>query len=247
MSQASRLGSALALSLALLSWPTAGRAADVPVSYSVDAKELKQAVAGTALTFELFSDAACSSSVHQAQVLAEQVSQVVELKLARRKGAPKPPKTAELRHVLSGVALAGSLYLKVTGTGVVPVGADCQVQTAAPGGRFEPTDLSFSLIVPGNGTNAEWVSIYADATVRSASPALVGTTVSRPASGPVGIYCLVFPGGAPVTGEAATGSIQHNQGGTQVSTILVTTFYGHTCNDVPGWDVAVDTLGWVEQ
>ena len=37
-------------------------AADLPVRYTVDDKALKGAVAGTNLTFQLFSDAACSGS-----------------------------------------------------------------------------------------------------------------------------------------------------------------------------------------
>jgi hypothetical protein len=228
-----------------LSLPAAGNAGDLSLAYTVDAKELKQAVAGTALTFELYEDEACSTLLSSAQVLVEDVDQLLQLKLARPKGAPKPAKAVELRHVLEGAALPRTLYLKVTGTGVLAVGSDCQVQRA--GGGFVPADLAFSLVIPGSGPNAEWVAIYADATVRSTSPALAGTTVDRPASEPVGVYCLHFPGGAPVASEAAGGHIQHSFGGVQISTLLVTTFYGHACNSTGNWDVAVDTLNWVAQ
>jgi hypothetical protein len=41
------------------------------------------------------------------------------------------PKTAELSQTLTGVAASGNLYLKVTGTGITPVGGTCQAQAAA--------------------------------------------------------------------------------------------------------------------
>jgi len=47
--------------LALLSSlaPVASRAADLPVRYTVDEKQLKNAISGSNLTFQLYSDAAC--------------------------------------------------------------------------------------------------------------------------------------------------------------------------------------------
>ena len=48
-------------------------AADVPVRYTVDAKALKAAVSGTSLTFSLFTDPACSSSLFTTNVNIENV------------------------------------------------------------------------------------------------------------------------------------------------------------------------------
>jgi hypothetical protein len=53
------------------------------------------------------------------------------------KGAAKGVVTDELRTTLSGVDGDGTLYLKVTGTGVLPSGATCQAQSALP-----PRDIS---------------------------------------------------------------------------------------------------------
>lgn len=122
----------LTLALAL---PLAARAADVPTSYTVNDTALKAAIAGTSLTFTLYSDAACTQQVHQQAVPIETVDLVSRLKVFTAKSAPtKSPKTAELRETLTGVSAAGNLYLKVTGTGITPVGGACQAQTASLGG-----------------------------------------------------------------------------------------------------------------
>jgi hypothetical protein len=114
-------------------------AADLPVQYTVDDKVLKGAVAGTNLTFQLYGDAACSGSVvHSQSVAVESVNVVSRLKRFRAPGSPTPPpKTAELSQTLTGVTASGNLFLKVTGTGVTPVGGACQAQAAtvqAPAG-----------------------------------------------------------------------------------------------------------------
>jgi len=122
---------ALASLLALLAAPAA-HAASLPVSYFVDEKALKEAIAGTSLTFALYDDSTCAgTAVHSENVLAENVQLVSRLKLGAAKGAEeKPPKTSELKHTLSGVTATGNLFLKVTGTGVTPVGDACQAQSA---------------------------------------------------------------------------------------------------------------------
>jgi hypothetical protein len=122
----------LTLALAL---PLAVRAADVPTSYTVNDTALKAAIAGTSLTFTLYSDAGCTQQVHQQAVPIETVNLVSRLKVFTAKSAPtKSPKTAELRETLTGVSAAGNLYLKVTGTGITPVGGACQAQTTSLGG-----------------------------------------------------------------------------------------------------------------
>lgn len=107
------------------------RAADVPVRYLIAAKALKDAVAGTQLTFALFSDAACETQVFSSDLPVESAT-IEQLKLTRPKGAPKAPKAARLEITLTGVTPGDSLYLMVTGTGIEPLGTACQAQLAVP-------------------------------------------------------------------------------------------------------------------
>jgi len=116
---------------ALLALPSLARAADLPVRYTVQEKPLKTAIAGTSLTFELFRDSACTTpAVHSASVLIENVTLITKLKQLTPKGDTKLPSTDELALTLTGVTAAGNLYLKVTGTGIVPIGGACQAQAA---------------------------------------------------------------------------------------------------------------------
>jgi hypothetical protein len=104
------------------------RAADVPTSYTVSDTALKAAVAGTNLTFTLYTDAGCTQQVHQQVVPIETVAFVSRLKTFTPKNAPKAPKIDEVHETLTGVNAAGNLYLTVTGTGITPVGGACQAQ-----------------------------------------------------------------------------------------------------------------------
>jgi hypothetical protein len=113
-----------------LALPLAARAADLPTSYTVNDTALKAAVAGTSLTFTLYSDAGCTQQVHQQAVSIENVNLVSRLKLFTPKSAPKGPKVDEVHETLTGVSAAGNLYLTVTGTGITPVGVACQAQAA---------------------------------------------------------------------------------------------------------------------
>ncbi len=106
---------------------------DVPVIYTVQENPLKLAIAGTSVTFELFSDATCTTSVYVETVPIENTSLISRLKLFRPKLALKPVKTDELRYTLVGVTPTSPLYLQVTGTGVVPAGDACQAQAAGVG------------------------------------------------------------------------------------------------------------------
>jgi hypothetical protein len=106
-------------------------AADLPVSYTVSEKPLKAAIASTALTFELYGDAACAALVQSTPVAIENVGILSKLKRMTPKGDVKLPNTVELRTTLTGVTAGGNLYLKVVGTGVTPVGGACQAQAAA--------------------------------------------------------------------------------------------------------------------
>lgn len=75
--------------------------------------------------------------------------------------------------------------------------------------------------------------------VRSHSPGLDGVSVERPASQPIGIYCIFLPDGVQQA-EAAVGSVQLTSAAVTTYGITVTTTRGHTCNSTGNWDLAVD-------
>lgn len=127
----------LAIAALVLS-PLVARAADVPVSYTVDEKALRAAVSGTDLMFELYTDSACAALTHTDIVPIDDVTFISRLALLRPAGGVKPPKTAELRHTLTGVTPATALYLDVTGTGATPIGGACQAQASTVAGPGPP-------------------------------------------------------------------------------------------------------------
>lgn len=110
------------------------RAAEYPVSYLVEAKALSTLVSGDSLTFELYSDAACSTLVHSESVMAGTDALIVEqIRQKKLKDQdPKPIKAIRLLTVLSPATVADQFYLVVTGTGVTPVGTSCQVVPPTP-------------------------------------------------------------------------------------------------------------------
>ena len=125
-----RLMLAAALVVSGAGVPTA-HASDLPVTYAVQDKPLKQgAVAGAQLTFTLYSDAACTQQVYQATIPVENVTLISKLKLVTPKNTTKAPTTDEVRATLPGVTAGGNLYLTVTGTGVTASGPTCQAQVA---------------------------------------------------------------------------------------------------------------------
>lgn len=131
MRRSSRL--LLAAATFVLLAPSA-RAADVPVVYTVDTTALKLAISGTNLTFQLYTDAACTSLAHTQVLTVDNVSMLSVLKRSKPKNGLKPPKTTDIRATLTGVAPAAPLYAKVTGTGITPVGGACQVQASTAAG-----------------------------------------------------------------------------------------------------------------
>lgn len=135
--------SAAALLLAALSAAPAS-AADIQVSYRVDAKLLKKSTpAGTPLSFQLFTDSTCATSAGAAQVVnVEAVTLIEQPRLIKVKGGPTPPVTAEVRHTMTGLTPQPAFYAQVTGTGITPIGTACQLQTASVGGTLPPPPLS---------------------------------------------------------------------------------------------------------
>jgi len=153
------------------------RAADVPVIYTVDGTALKAAVAGTSLTFRLYTDAACTTLVHTQAVNVENVTVISKLKPVKPSGATaKPPKTDDLRTTLTSVTPASPLYLKVTGTGITPVGGACQVQAAGGLGAAGPAT---GLVM--KDSNGATVGIYNPSPFPGAIRNVGGTIAGAPA------------------------------------------------------------------
>jgi hypothetical protein len=124
------LSTALALVVSLAAVRPAR--ADVQVSYLVDATAFKAAVAGTTLTFSVYSDAQCTVPVGSpVPVQVQNLTALEALKLVVPKNTPKgtlPTKAVELVATLQGIAPPATAYLQVTGTGISPVGPACQLQ-----------------------------------------------------------------------------------------------------------------------
>jgi len=139
----------------------------VPTSYTVSDTALKAAVVGTSLTFTLYSDAGCTQQVQQQVVLVETVAFVSRLKTFLPKNAPKGPKIDEVHETLTGVSATGTLYLRVTGTGITPVGGACQAQAT-----LQP----------------------AAPVVKDANGVLVGTSGGFELAGPIGTALRVVDG-----------------------------------------------------
>ena len=113
-------------------------ASDLPVTYAVQEKPLKTSgIAGTPLTFTLYSDSACTQQVYQSVVPIENVTLISRLKALTPKGAAKNPVTDELKTMLTGVNLPAQSYLKVTGAGVTASGG--KPMDASHGGRTSRT------------------------------------------------------------------------------------------------------------
>lgn len=125
----------LALLVSLLALPLRAAAADLPVRYLAEEKPLKAAVAGTSLAFELYGDNACTTLIQSVLVNVEDVTILSKLTQMTPKNDTKLPSTVELRATLNGVPNGAVSHLKVTGTGVTPVGGACQAQaqTTVPG------------------------------------------------------------------------------------------------------------------
>ncbi len=130
------------VALAILSFASSGSAVELPVSYVADFKTFKkEAVAGNSLSFDLFAAADCTGTVFHAELkfLASGDLQVEKVIPQKAKGEkPSPPRGVRLRTTLGPPVVVEQLYLKVSGDGVVPIGGECQVQTAAIPGPSGP-------------------------------------------------------------------------------------------------------------
>lgn len=120
---------AFSLSTALFGQSLAS-AGDLPVVYNVQDKPLKLAVTGTVLTFELFSDSACTVPFFTQAIAIDDVDVISKLKRFAPKGGVKPPRTDTIQAVLTGVPAMEGPYLEVTGVGITAAGGSCQLQTS---------------------------------------------------------------------------------------------------------------------
>lgn len=137
----------------LASVTTTGHAVDLPLSYVVAESNLKLAVAGTVVTFELHDEPTCAVPEDVISVPIENIVSFIErLKTFTPKGLPKLPKMARLNAVLS-VTPPSPTYLRVTGTGIQPMFSVCQVQLSAQGGTSLPCASQVGNEVTFSGCN----------------------------------------------------------------------------------------------
>jgi hypothetical protein len=92
----------------------------------------RNAPAGTMLTAELHDNASCTSLIATQTVAVETIVIRERIFPSKVKSATsQPPKAVRLYFTFSATPTPGAdLFLKVTGTGVTPVGGTCQLQTA---------------------------------------------------------------------------------------------------------------------
>ncbi len=134
--------SRVSLVLATVTFAMTGHAIDLPVTYLADFKEFRRnAIAGDSLSFDLYTDDACTGVVAHAELKFVGGSGLTVEKTLPQKAKgqkPSPTKGVRLHTTLSPAAVAEQLYLKVTGTGVVALGDECQVQVAGIPGPEGP-------------------------------------------------------------------------------------------------------------
>lgn len=144
----------LAVLAAVLLTPLTAHAADFPVTYTVEEKPLKTAIAGTPLTFTLHRNASCADAAVSTYVVnIEDVTFLSKLKMFTPKNDAKIPNTVELHHTLVGITATGNLFLKVTGAGITPVGGLCQPQSAQARTLVPPVT---AVIQYGRDINEVW-------------------------------------------------------------------------------------------
>ncbi len=184
---------------ALLGAPAAAPAVvlngpDVKVAYGVDAIALKAAISGTMLTFTLYSDSSCTTTVYTQTINVENTDMIESVKRVTPKGATKPPKTALIHATLIGVPPGSAGFLKVTGTGITGVGGDCQAQA---GGAASSPVIAYAVLNQG-GPGVD--SFGGNGTTGAALDFATGGCLF---ASPPGSLCVTFTGSYP-TGPATT-------------------------------------------
>ena len=118
--------------IAMLAPTPKANAAELQVSYLVDARALRaMVVVRDVLRFKLYSDASCRTPLHVEKVAALHVA--VSPTALRPAAWPERPagarRAARLDARLLGAPRRSPVYLIVRGPGVIPVGGSCQPQT----------------------------------------------------------------------------------------------------------------------
>jgi hypothetical protein len=117
---------AIAAAFALAAAAVPASADPMAAEYLVQRKALqKGTLPSTMLTFEVYSDSACTTMVDSAQVAASAVF-IEQVKGLRLRGGVAPAKAVRLVAEID--VDAGAPFLRVTGTGIAPAGATCQLQ-----------------------------------------------------------------------------------------------------------------------
>ncbi len=123
--------SAAILVLCLAS-PSPAGAADVAVRYLVERTPLRASAATTPVTVELHADATCSAPFASATLPLGDLQPLVDLQRVKLRGARPAPRVVELRPTVSGAPAVATIYARVHGDGITPVGGACQVQAFVP-------------------------------------------------------------------------------------------------------------------
>jgi hypothetical protein len=135
MAKRTRLGLRAALAGLALTLSVPAAAEPLSVEYRIALKPFKQGTAAEdSLQFELFSDAACTASVHTGGLFANDAALSFQSpKILKPKGGSAQAKYVVMSAVLdvAPALVAAPLYLTVTGNGIEPVGGACQVQLSA--------------------------------------------------------------------------------------------------------------------
>jgi hypothetical protein len=183
---------------ALVILPTALWAADADVSYLIARADLKQAVAGTQLTFALYGDSGCTTNVATQVVNVEDVQLIEQVNAVVPKDAPKVPESARLLTTLTGIEPPATSYLTVTGTGITPIGMPCQLQFASTAGLALPfsgsTSVSGSIAfsVTNTGGGSVPVGIYSESDNGIGVDAVGNEAIRGTSSTPQGLGMRAF-------------------------------------------------------
>src|SRR5215510_14309643 len=177
-----------------------GAAAAEPISieYFVQQKAFKNAKATDQLSFELFSDDKCTTSIAAVPLfVGDTMTQYYVDRTQRVKGGARRPKAVRIRAVIDGPTMATAPYLKVTGPNVVPVGDACQLQAGSPVSGSGPTG-------PAGADGATGLQGPAGADGAAGAAGADGATGPQGPAGAAGATGPAGPAG-PAGADGATG------------------------------------------
>jgi hypothetical protein len=189
-------GLALAAALGL---GGASAAEPIQVEYFVAQKAFKKSVTSTSvLDFRLYEDADCTVEIGDYPIFAmDPYAHFFVDKKQKLRGAPRKAKAVRIRAVIDAPTTVAAPYLRVTGTGIVPIGEECQLQGGSP----------IAAIGPQGATGATGAD---GAAGPQGEQGPVGSAGADGAVGPQGELGLMGPAGAD--GAAGPQGAQGEQG-----------------------------------